>query len=363
VRRFLRPARTLARRQISAGLMSQLPSFAIQGLLFGGMILTLLYLMARHGGFQEALPVAALYAFAGYRLMPAVQAIYRDISQLRFSEAALDSLCTDFASLQTEAPRARPKGDDGREDRLPLERELELRDVSYGYPNAARPALHQLSLTIQAFSTVGIVGSTGSGKTTTVDLVLGLLRPREGSILADDVEITDERVRAWQRSLGYVPQQIFLADETVAGNIAFGLPAREIDRAAVERAARIANLHDFVIGELPDGYETKVGERGVRLSGGQRQRIGIARALYHDPDVLILDEATSALDNLTEQAVMEAVHRLGSRKTIVLIAHRLTTVRNCDCIYLLEQGRLMASGPYEELIAKNDRFRAMAEVL
>lgn len=363
VRRFLRPARTLASRQISANLMSQLPSFAIQALLFGGMLLTLLYLMANYGGFQEALPVAALYAFAGYRLMPAVQAIYRDISQLRFSEAAVDSLCSDFASLQTEAPRERPASGSTGEARLKLEHAIELRNVSYAYPNAARSALSELCLTIPALSTIGVVGATGSGKTTLVDLVLGLLRPREGSILADGVEITDECVREWQRSLGYVPQQIFLADDTVAGNIAFGLPSKEIDLTAVERAARIANLHDFVTGELPEGYQTTVGERGVRLSGGQRQRIGIARALYHDPDVLILDEATSALDNLTEHAVMEAVHNLSSRKTIVIIAHRLTTVRGCDCIYLLEQGRLIGSGPYEALFARSERFRAMAGIV
>jgi ABC-type multidrug transport system fused ATPase/permease subunit len=294
--------------------------------------------------------------------MPAVQAVYQNVSQLRFSEAALEALCSDFASLQIEAP-ADLENERARTHRLPLERALELRDVSYHYPKATRPALHHVSLTIPVFSTVAIVGSTGSGKTTLVDLVLGLLRPSEGLILADGVEITDQRVRLWQRSVGYVPQHIFLADETIAGNIAFGLAPRHIDLAAVERAATIANLHEFVVSELPDGYQTKVGERGVRLSGGQRQRIGIARALYHDPDVLVLDEATSALDNLTEQAVMEAVHRLSNRKTIIIIAHRLTTVRRCDCIHLLEQGQLVASGTFQDLMARSDRFRAMAEAV
>ena len=206
-------------------------------------------------------------------------------------------------------------------------------------------------MTIPARTTVGLVGGTGAGKTTVVDLVLGLLEPTKGTIRVDGVPVTAANRRAWQRTIGYVPQAIFLTDESVAANIAFGLPPEAIDRAAVERAARIAELHDFVTAELPQGYDTPVGERGVRLSGGQRQRIGIARALYHDPDVLILDEATSALDNLTEKAVMDAVHNLGHAKTIVLIAHRLSTVRACDTIFMMEQGRVVAQGRYDELIA------------
>jgi ABC-type multidrug transport system fused ATPase/permease subunit len=169
-------------------------------------------------------------------------------------------------------------------------------------------------------------------------------------------------VRRWQRSLGYVPQQIYLSDDTIAANIAFGVPASRIDSAAVEKAARVASLHDFITDELPEGYQTRVGERGVRLSGGQRQRIGIARALYHDPDVLILDEATSALDNLTEQAVMEAVQALSRRKTIIMIAHRLSTVRDCDCIYMLDHGEVVASGTFAELIASNSRFRELSQM-
>lgn len=364
VRRFSQPAQIFASRQISSGLISQLPSFAMQGLLFGGILLVLLYLMTTWGGFQQALPVAALYAFAGYRLMPAVQGAYGDISTLRFTEPVLELLCEDFQTLQTTPSPAEEKtSGDGPRPLIRLKRQLELQAVSYTYPGADSAALRALSMTVPAHGKVGLVGSTGSGKTTTVDLILGLLRPQEGAIAVDGVEVTDRLVREWQRSVGYVPQQIFLSDDTVSGNIAFGLRAKEIDMAAVEKAARVAKLHDFVVDELPQGYDTHVGERGVRLSGGQRQRIGIARALYRDPDVLVFDEATSALDNLTETAVMEALQDLGGKKTMILIAHRLSTVRDCDCIYLLEHGRLLAQGKYEDLMEKDERFRAMAELV
>jgi ABC-type multidrug transport system fused ATPase/permease subunit len=175
----------------------------------------------------------------------------------------------------------------------------------------------------------------------------------------DGSVITQTNLRSWQASVGYVPQQIFLIDDSVSANIAFGILPEDRDQAAIETAARVANLHDFIHSDLPEGYDTHVGERGVRLSGGQRQRIGIARALYHNPDVLILDEATSALDNLTERAVMEAVHALGHQKTIIMIAHRLSTVQNCDRIFLLEHGQVSAAGTYEELVSSNETFRRM----
>jgi ABC-type multidrug transport system fused ATPase/permease subunit len=209
-------------------------------------------------------------------------------------------------------------------------------------------------------STIAFVGSTGSGKTTSVDIILGLLEPQEGSLKIDGQPITNANRRQWQSAIGYVPQHIYLSDDTVIANIAFGVSVKDVDFKAVERAAKVANLHDFVTDSLPQGYDTKVGERGVRLSGGQRQRIGIARALYHNPQVLILDEATSALDGLTEQAVMEAVNNLGHEMTIILIAHRLSTVRQCDQIFVLESGKVSAAGTYEELIASSQHFAAMA---
>jgi ATP-binding cassette, subfamily B, bacterial PglK len=352
--RFRAPSAEVARRNAAVKILQQLPYFAMQGLIFGGMLLVILYLMTSKGGFHEAVPTLALYAFAGYRLIPALQSIYKDLSMLRYAEPALDTLHKDLMSLSADTARLPAT------NRLGLQQQLELRDVHYAYPNAPRPALEAVHLTLPARTTVGLVGTTGSGKTTCVDVVLGLLPPSAGEVLVDGERVTAANVRGWQRSLGYVPQQIYLTDDTIAANIAFGVPPQDVDHAAVERAARIASLHDFIVEELPDGYATTVGERGIRLSGGQRQRIGIARALYHDPDVLIMDEATSALDNVTERAVMDAVHELGHKKTIILIAHRLSTVRDCDQIFVLEGGTVVASGTYDELVEGHEGFRAMA---
>ncbi|MBZ0159613.1 MAG: ABC transporter ATP-binding protein/permease [bacterium] len=354
VQRFAHPAEIYARHQASASVIGQLPRFALEAVAFGGMLLVVLYLMAGSGGLATALPIIGLYAFAGYRLMPALQQIYGSFTKLRYVGPSLNVLHADLVGFVPSVHADRETAP------LVLARAITLNGITFAYPKALQPALKDLNLRIPARSSVGLVGVTGSGKTTTVDLILGLLEPDAGSLEVDGVPIDASNRRRWQRAIGYVPQQIYLADDTVAANIAFGLEPKQIDQAAVERAARIANLHDFVIYELPQGYATTVGERGVRLSGGQRQRIGIARALYHNPQVLILDEATSALDNLTEKAVMEAVHNLGHEITIILIAHRLTTVRECDRIYLLRRGRITAQGTYDELIEGNETFRAMA---
>jgi len=354
IQRFAKPAEIYAKGQATAQVITQLPRFALEAIAFGGMLLVMLYLMAKSGNFASALPIIALYAFAGYRLMPALQQTYGAFTQLRFAGPALDALHHELSSLQ--AADAQP----GHIMPMPLTQAITLNHVSYCYPNAPQPALRGIDLSIPAHSTVGFVGATGSGKTTTVDVILGLLEPQEGALNIDGQPITAANRRQWQRAIGYVPQHIYLADDSVAANIAFGVNAKDIDQQTVERAAKIANLHEFVVNDLPQGYATTVGERGVRLSGGQRQRIGIARALYHNPQVLILDEATSALDNLTEQAVMEAVNNLGHDITIILIAHRLSTVRQCDQIHLLERGEVKASGTYDELAASCQQFKAMA---
>ena len=358
VDRFRPPSRRVVRSEVVSQIIGEIPSIVIQAIVFGGMMAVLLYLMSVHGSIEGALPVFSLFAFAGYRLIPALQKVYRNLATVRVTAPLLDSLDEDLQKLEPVDLPYNMK--DSRSRREPFTEAIELENITYTYPNAAQPALNGVSLRIPVREKIGLVGTTGSGKTTTVDVLLGLLMPQEGRMRVDGEIIDRSNVRAWQRSVGYVPQHIYLSDETVAGNIAFGIPPKEVNMAAVERAARIANLHDFVVNELPGGYDTHVGERGVRLSGGQRQRIGIARALYHDPDVLILDEATSALDNVTEGLVMEAVNNLGRQKTVIMIAHRLSTVRSCDCIYLLEGGEVSASGTYDELRSNSTLFRSMA---
>lgn len=337
LKRFDGPAKRYARRRAMSQIAAQVPRYGIEMIALGGVLALVFVLLARHGGVQQALPLIGLYSFAAYRLLPALQQSYANLARMRYADAALTRLHAEFAQLTPDAGGAMK-----REGVKPmgLREVIELDDVTYTYPGADKSALQNVSLSIPVNTTIGFIGKTGSGKTTAVDIILGLLRPTHGTLKVDGALIDARNLRAWQRSIGYVPQFIYLADDTIAANIAFGMTADSIDYAAVERAARIANLHEFVTSELQRGYGTRVGERGVRLSGGQRQRIGIARALYHDPPVLIMDEATSALDSETETAVMEAVHALGSAKTIILIAHRFSTLSNCHYIFKMGNGRI-----------------------
>lgn len=354
---FSRNARKAESKMISYGIISQLPSHIMEVMSFGGILIIVLYFLMIRQDIGKTLPVIALYAFAGVRLMPALQGIFSAVTILRFNLPVLDSLHRDIAG----SPEIPPPWHRESTTQLPFQGTIRFSSVTFTYPGVETPVIQGLNLCIKKNTSIGLVGGTGSGKTTTVDILLGLLAPQEGSLLVDDVQVTSDNLLQWQQNLGYVPQTIYLCDDSLAGNIAFGVPREEIDMAAVERAARIANLHEFVVNELPHGYLTIVGERGVRLSGGQRQRIGIARALYYDPEVLIMDEATSALDGITEEAVIQALHNLAGRKTIITIAHRLTTLKDCDVVYVMDKGQIVEQGTYAELCSSSRRFRAMAK--
>lgn len=354
VERFERPSSEFAKATALNAVVAQVPRFALEAIAFGGIVLMVLYLLARGEGFEAVVPTIGLYTLAGYRLMPSLQLVFHGLTNIRFNSAAIESLGEYLPSGRVDLGGRRPVAP------LPLERAIRFRDVWFQYPTAKGPLFRGLDLTIEAGTSTAFVGATGSGKSTLSDLLLGLLRPDRGAIEVDGAPLDATNLRAWQRNLGYVPQTIFLADDTIARNIAFGLPDDQIDREAVRRAARAACIDAFIERELPHGYDTVVGERGVRLSGGQRQRIGIARALYHDPQVILFDEATSSLDNVTEEQVLEAVAELSRTRTTITVAHRLSTVRACDRIVLLSAGETVAMGTYEELLTSEPRFQALA---
>jgi ATP-binding cassette, subfamily B, bacterial PglK len=342
---FEGPSRRFSICNAAGRIVSELPKFFAEAVGFVAVCLISIYILMKSGGVSGALPVIGLYAFAGFRLLPAFHKIYSSVALLRFASPAVGAIAEELkdARVGTAQHGAGVRGG----ERLRLRRAIELEHVSFRYDNTRAPAIRDLSLTIAAGSVTGIVGPSGVGKSTLVDLLLGLLRPDEGRILIDGAPLTEANLRAWQNNIGYVPQHIFLADDTVARNIAFGIEADAIDWQAVERAARLAQIHD-VVAELPDGYGTCVGERGVRLSGGQRQRLGIARALYHEPDVVIFDEATNALDHDTEDNLLSAIEGLARQKTIIIITHRLATLHRRARVIELQDSRLsQTSAPPE----------------
>ena len=359
VQRFSRPSLAFARTQANSRILGTVPRQALEAVAFGSIVAFVLVLLSSGRPVIDVVPMVGLYAFAGYRLMPALQQIFAAATQIRYSQAALDEVHA--MVRRVDATMADPDAFPDREAQppLPFRDRLRFENVTFAYAGS-ETVLRDVTLDIPVRSHVAFVGPTGAGKTTLIDVLLGLLRPTAGRITVDGTTLDDANRPRWQARVGYVPQAIYLTDDTVTRNIALGLPDERIDGPAVRRAARLAQLDTFVEGELPHGYETVVGERGVRLSGGQRQRIGIARALYHDPDVLVFDEATSALDGTTEDAVYGAIDDLAGDKTIVTIAHRLATVREADRVFLLEHGRLVACGTYDELLRDSPTFRTMA---
>lgn len=327
-----RNSREFSRHMAAAETITASPLYIVEAAGYSGLILIALTLLLRSNDAAHVLPALGMYGFAAYRLLPAAQIMYRGFARLHYSNATLDSIHRDLALpeetfLQDEAM-------------LCPQREICLSGIRYSYPTApGKSVLNDLNLIIPANSSLGIAGASGSGKSTLMDILLGLLQPQAGTLSVDGMPITTDNLSAWQRAIGYVPQHIYLNDASVAENIAFGAPKDAIDMQAVLRAARAAQIHDFVANDLPQGYATQVGDRGIRLSGGQRQRVGIARALYRDPPVLLMDEATSALDGETEAAVNEAIRRLSRQKTVVVIAHREVSLISCDRVLKIEPSR------------------------
>lgn len=354
VEQFSIAGQDYARHQASSSVISQLPRYILEGIAFGGMLLMILYLMTSKGNFFNAVPVIALYAFAGYRMIPALQQVYAAIAYLRFINPVLDSVYRDINSLKIISEEQNQK-------KLFFKENISLKNVYYSYPNSSKTSLKDISLSISKGSSVGIVGVTGSGKTTTINILLGLLDAQKGSFQIDGNVIDKKNIKNWQRCIGYVPQNIYLIDDTVAANIAFCSEKKLINQLDVERASKIANLHNFVMNELPLKYQTVIGEQGARLSGGQRQRIGIARALYHDPQLLILDEATSSLDSQTEADVMKEIFNLDKKITTILISHRMDIIKNCDNIFLFENGRIKRQGKFKNLVDKNLSIKDLIE--
>jgi ATP-binding cassette subfamily C protein len=331
---------------VAAALRMGVETTFVCGLLGVSLLLTL------RGG-AAALPLLGLFAYAGFRLIPASNRIMLYIAQLRYSRAWIHDLRADLTALP--APLSADAVD---VEPIRFTRALALERVSYTYAGEPEPVLVDVGLTIAKGESIGVVGPSGAGKSTLIDLLLGLLEPTAGRITVDGRDIATA-IRSWRRHIGYVPQEPFILDDTVRRNVAFGVADAEVDDRRVMAALRMAQLAEVLAG-LPRGLDTMLGEHGTRLSGGQRQRVAVARALYHEPEVLIFDEATSALDTPTERELIAALDALRGVKTLIVIAHRLTTVRRCDRLALLRDGRVAAVGPYDDLLARDPGFREMA---
>ena len=337
-------------------ILNALPVHMIELLALTGILFVAIIMVLQFREMNSIITVLALYGAAIAKLKPSINGIIQNINSLRYNVFSVEAIYDDLIMLESKEVHLR-KIDTGRQP-LILKDSIEINNLEYYYPGNSEPAIRNIHITIPKNSAVAFVGSSGVGKTTLVDVILGLLEPQKGSVMVDGENIFKD-IRAWQRNIGYIPQFIYLTDDTIRNNICFGIPAEEIDEKQLWSALETAQLAEFVQ-KLDEGLNTLVGERGVRLSGGQRQRIGIARALYHNPQVLVMDEATSALDNITEKYVVKSIEKLRGDKTLIMIAHRLTTVQHCDTIYMMKDAEIIAGGTYEELLVNSPEFREMS---
>lgn len=338
-------------------ILLRIPKYLIEFIAFGcAVILIILLNSQNNGNFANIIPQLAFFTLAGYKLLPSFQQIYMNISTIKANISALDSI-----EKELQNSTVKKKVLDEEKDNFNNFKNIIFKDINFSFKKRKKFQISNLNFKIKANSIVGIAGRSGSGKSTIANLILGLLEPTSGKIQIDEKDLDYQNVKSWQKNIGYVPQSIFLREGTLKENIAFGIIEQNINDKLIEKALETSELSKFV-NTLPEGINTKLGERGVQLSGGQQQRVGIARALYHDPSIVIFDEATSSLDGFTEKNIMSAINNLSGLKTILLIAHRVKTVEKCDKIFFIDEGRLITEGTYEDLIKNNENFKKIANL-
>lgn len=331
---------------------NQAPSFIVEAIIFASILAVALVAIMTSGGvysstFQDLIPLLGVYSFAAIRIKPALHVIYQGWIGVLYGDSSLDNIVNEL-KLQTINPE---ESDSGKE--MLIKEKISLKDISYYYPEAEMPSLSGINIAVKFGSSVGIIGSSGAGKSTLVDIILGLIHPTFGEMVVDGIKMQKYNLRQWQKNLGYVPQEIVLSSSSLRENIAFGVETEDIDDDMVYRAAKLAELSSFIDINSRSAFDAQVGDNGIKLSGGQRQRIGIARALYHQPKVLVFDEATSALDLATEKRVMDSIMSLRGSHTIFIVTHRVATVRHCDQIYIMDEGAVKAKGSFEQLQLSN----------
>lgn len=362
IKKFEDSILNLSRAQIFQQATKQSVKPIIETIAIAGILLIAIFLLNQGHSLASLAATLALFALSIKRLLPAINGIISQYNSLRYHSYSVDPIYQDLINLKDyeyKERREKEEKKDKKEDSSLLKEKIEVKNLDFKYDSDQELILKNISITIPQGHAIGLVGATGSGKTTLVDLILGLLKPTNGQIEVDRKDIF-KHLADWQENIGYIPQFIYLSDDSIKNNIALGLKEEDIDDKKIKKAIEVSQLTEF-INQLPDKENTKIGERGIRLSGGQRQRIGIARALYNNPEVLVMDEATSSLDNVTEKIIIQAIEKLKRNRTIIIIAHRLTTVKNCDNLYILKHGQIIAQGSYNELAEKNQEFKGMTE--
>jgi ABC-type bacteriocin/lantibiotic exporter with double-glycine peptidase domain len=359
IRAFMDPSRQFAELQAKQRIIGIIPRYLLELFAFGGILMVFVFMLFRGDGPVHIIPMITVYVMAGYRLLPALQNVYSNATKISFNRASLHYLANELKGFKASVS----KSELHKSKQLTFNEKAALIDVEFRFDGCDEPNLKDINLCIRPGEKIGLVGETGCGKTTTVNLLVGLLEPISGRLVVDRNEIKGKQIELWQHKIGYVTQQVFLSGASIKQNIAFGEEDKNIDLEEVKRCCRITQIDEFIENELPYGYETFAGERGFRLSGGQIQRIGIARALYRKPEILVMDEATSALDAVTEAKVYDAIYASLRDVAVAIIAHRITTLKYCDRLYLFKKGRIIEEGTYQELMLKSRYFKELATKL